>query len=38
MKIKKFVSIPEWSPVYTEPPHHFNGCTGLNVLCRAPPE
>lgn len=34
--IRKFVSIPEWAPVYTEPPHHFNGCTGLSVLCRAP--
>ncbi|MBN2334709.1 acetoacetate decarboxylase family protein [Candidatus Bathyarchaeota archaeon] len=36
MAMKKFVSIPEWAPVYTDLPHHFNGCTGLNVLCRAP--
>ncbi len=36
MKVKKFVSIPEWSPLYHEPPHHFRGCTGLSVLCRAP--
>ena len=36
MKVSKFVSIPEWAPVYTEPPHHFKGCTGLNILWRAP--
>ena len=36
MKAKRFVSIPEWSPLYHEPPHHFRGCTSLNILCRAP--
>jgi len=36
MNIKKFVSIPEWAPVYTDLPHRFNGSTGLSILCRAP--
>ncbi len=33
MAIKKFVSIPEWAPVYTDLPHHFNGSTGISILC-----
>jgi acetoacetate decarboxylase len=36
MNVKRFVSMPEWAPVYTDLPHHFNGCTALSILCRAP--
>jgi acetoacetate decarboxylase len=35
-EIKNSFSIPEWSPLYHEPPHHFRGVTKLSVLCRAP--
>lgn len=36
MKAKKFVPSPEWSSPYPPLPHHFNGFTGVNVLCRIP--
>ncbi len=36
MKFKKFASMPDWAPAYTDLPHTFKGSTGLSILCRAP--